>query len=66
MNISILVFGKNNFIATLPDQIRYATAFSVEVKEKVCCIVPINACYKLKLLDVIGLLPRTIYLMSHI
>jgi two-component system cell cycle response regulator len=31
MNISILVFGKNNFIATLPDQIRYATAFSVEV-----------------------------------
>jgi diguanylate cyclase (GGDEF)-like protein len=30
MNISILVFGKNNFIATLPDQIRYATAFSVE------------------------------------
>ena len=31
MDISILVFGKNNFIATLPDQIRYATAFSVEV-----------------------------------
>ncbi|QKQ74596.1 diguanylate cyclase [Nostoc sp. TCL240-02] len=31
MNISILVFGKNNFIATLPDQIRYAAAFSVEV-----------------------------------
>lgn len=31
MNISILVFGKNNFIATLPDQIRYATAFSVDV-----------------------------------
>ncbi|MBN3926227.1 diguanylate cyclase [Nostoc sp. NMS4] len=31
MNISILVFGKNNFIATLPDQIRYATAFNVEV-----------------------------------
>ncbi|MEH1835715.1 MAG: diguanylate cyclase [Nostoc sp.] len=31
MNISILVFGKNNFIATLPDQIRYPTAFSVEV-----------------------------------
>ncbi|MEA5604799.1 diguanylate cyclase [Nostoc sp. UHCC 0252] len=30
MNISILVFGKKNFIATLPDQIRYATAFSVE------------------------------------
>ncbi|MEH2436378.1 MAG: diguanylate cyclase [Nostoc sp.] len=31
MDISILVFGKNNFIATLPDQIRYATTFSVEV-----------------------------------
>jgi diguanylate cyclase (GGDEF)-like protein len=31
MNISILVFGKNNFIATLPDQMLYATAFSVEV-----------------------------------
>ena len=31
MSISILVFGKNNFIATLPDQIRYATAISVEV-----------------------------------
>ncbi|MEH2059067.1 MAG: diguanylate cyclase [Nostoc sp.] len=31
MNISILIFGKNNFIATLPDQIRYATAYSVEV-----------------------------------
>ncbi|MBE9000915.1 diguanylate cyclase [Nostoc sp. LEGE 12447] len=31
MNISILIFGKNNFIATLPDQIRYAAAFSVEV-----------------------------------
>ncbi|MBW4428836.1 MAG: diguanylate cyclase [Nostoc desertorum CM1-VF14] len=31
MNISILVFGKHNFIATLPDQIRCATAFSVEV-----------------------------------
>lgn len=31
MDISILVFGKNHFIATLPDQIRYATAFSVEV-----------------------------------
>ncbi|MCC5601316.1 GGDEF domain-containing protein [Nostoc favosum] len=31
MNMSILVLGKNNFIATLPDQIRYATAFSVEV-----------------------------------
>ncbi|MEH2194592.1 MAG: diguanylate cyclase [Nostoc sp.] len=30
MNISILIFGKNNFIATLPDQIRYATAFNVE------------------------------------
>ncbi|MBN3957553.1 diguanylate cyclase [Nostoc sp. NMS8] len=33
MNISILVFGKNNFIATLPDQMRYATAFNVEVME---------------------------------
>ncbi|MEH2150594.1 GGDEF domain-containing protein [Nostoc sp.] len=33
MNISILVFGKKNFIATLPDQIRYATAFSVEVMD---------------------------------
>jgi diguanylate cyclase (GGDEF)-like protein len=33
MNISILVFGKNNFIATLPDQIRYATAFSVTVMD---------------------------------
>ncbi|MEH2065478.1 MAG: diguanylate cyclase [Nostoc sp.] len=31
MNISILIFGKNNFIATLPDQIRYGTAYSVEV-----------------------------------
>ncbi|MEA5623584.1 diguanylate cyclase [Nostoc sp. UHCC 0251] len=31
MNISILVFGKNHFIATLPDQIRSATAFSLEV-----------------------------------
>ncbi|MEH1782253.1 MAG: GGDEF domain-containing protein [Nostoc sp.] len=31
MKISTLVFGKNNFIATLPDQIRYATAFNVEV-----------------------------------
>ncbi|MBW4563999.1 MAG: diguanylate cyclase [Mojavia pulchra JT2-VF2] len=31
MNISILVFGSNKFLATLPDQIRYATAFSVEV-----------------------------------
>ncbi|MEH2326953.1 MAG: GGDEF domain-containing protein [Nostoc sp.] len=31
MNMSIMVFGKNNFIATLPDQIRYATAFSVEI-----------------------------------
>lgn len=31
INISILVFGKNNFIATLPDQIRFPTAFSVEV-----------------------------------
>ncbi|QMS87433.1 diguanylate cyclase [Nostoc edaphicum CCNP1411] len=33
MNISILIFGKNYFIATLPDQIRYATAFSVEVMD---------------------------------
>ncbi len=33
MNISILVFGKNNFIATLPDQIRYASAFSVKVMD---------------------------------
>ena len=33
MNISLLIFGKNNFIATLPDQIRYATAFSVEVMD---------------------------------
>ena len=31
MDMSILVFGKNNFIATLPDQIRYGAAFSVEV-----------------------------------
>ncbi len=31
MNISILVFGSHKFLATLPDQIRYATAFSVEV-----------------------------------
>ncbi|MBW4614723.1 MAG: GGDEF domain-containing protein [Desmonostoc vinosum HA7617-LM4] len=31
MNISILVFGSNNFLATLPDQIRDATTFSVEV-----------------------------------
>ncbi len=31
MNISILVFGSDNFLATLPDQIRDATAFSVEV-----------------------------------
>lgn len=31
MNISILVFGSKNFIATLPDQLRDATAFSVEV-----------------------------------
>ncbi len=33
MNISILVFGKNHFIATLPDQIRYATAFNVKVMD---------------------------------
>ncbi|MDZ8104330.1 MAG: diguanylate cyclase [Nostoc sp. DedQUE12a] len=31
MNISILVFGNNNFRNTLPDQIRYAIAFNVEV-----------------------------------
>lgn len=31
MNISILVFGSHKFLATLPDQIRCATAFSVEV-----------------------------------
>ena len=31
MNISILVFGKNNFITTLPDQILYTTTFTVEV-----------------------------------
>ncbi len=31
MNISILVFGSENFIANLPDQIHNATAFSVEV-----------------------------------
>ncbi|NDJ24299.1 diguanylate cyclase [Nostoc sp. B(2019)] len=31
MNISILVFGSNNFLVTLPDQICYASAFSVEV-----------------------------------
>lgn len=31
MNISLLVFGSHKFISTLPDQIRYATAFSVEV-----------------------------------
>ncbi|MBW4688130.1 MAG: diguanylate cyclase [Komarekiella atlantica HA4396-MV6] len=31
MNISILVFGSNNFLAKLPDQICYANAFSVEV-----------------------------------
>ncbi|WP_017651161.1 GGDEF domain-containing protein [Fortiea contorta] len=31
MNISILVFGGHKFIATLPAQIRYATAFSVQV-----------------------------------
>ncbi|NEU80176.1 diguanylate cyclase [Nostoc sp. UIC 10630] len=39
MNISILVFGKNNFIATLPDQIRYATAFNVEVIDNLNQIV---------------------------
>ncbi|MBW4554777.1 MAG: diguanylate cyclase [Trichormus sp. ATA11-4-KO1] len=31
MNISILVFGSKNFLATLPDQILDATAFSIEV-----------------------------------
>jgi diguanylate cyclase (GGDEF)-like protein len=31
MNISILVFGSDNFLAALPDQIRDATAFNVEV-----------------------------------
>ncbi|WP_026735372.1 GGDEF domain-containing protein [Fischerella sp. PCC 9605] len=31
MKISILVFGSDNFLATLPDQIRDTTAFSVEV-----------------------------------
>ena len=31
IKISILVFGKNNFSATLPDQIRYATTFRVEI-----------------------------------
>ncbi|MCW5313887.1 diguanylate cyclase [Nostoc sp. KVJ3] len=39
MNISLLVFGKNNFIATLPDQIRYATAFSVEVMDNLNQVV---------------------------
>lgn len=31
MNISILVFGSENFLTTLPDQIRNATAYSLEV-----------------------------------
>jgi diguanylate cyclase (GGDEF)-like protein len=31
MNISILVYGRNNFLATLPDQIREQPAWSVEV-----------------------------------
>jgi diguanylate cyclase (GGDEF)-like protein len=31
MNISILVFGKDNFRSTLPEQIHYAIAFNVEV-----------------------------------
>lgn len=39
MDISILVFGKNNFIATLPDQIRYTTAFSVEVLDNLNQVV---------------------------
>ncbi len=30
MNISILIFGSDTFLATFPDQIRNATAFSVE------------------------------------
>jgi diguanylate cyclase (GGDEF)-like protein len=30
MNISILVFGKDNFRSTLPEQIRYAIAFNVQ------------------------------------
>jgi diguanylate cyclase (GGDEF)-like protein len=31
MNISILVFGSKDFLTTLPDQIRYSNAFSIEV-----------------------------------
>ncbi|MBW4641861.1 MAG: diguanylate cyclase [Goleter apudmare HA4340-LM2] len=31
MNISILVYGSHKFLSTLPDQIRYATTFSIEV-----------------------------------
>jgi len=31
MNISILVFGNNNFCNTLPDRIRYAIAFNVKI-----------------------------------
>jgi two-component system cell cycle response regulator len=31
MNISILVFGSYSFLGTLPDQIRYPTAFGVEI-----------------------------------
>lgn len=31
MIISILIFGGNNFLAKLPDQIRYATAFNVNI-----------------------------------
>ena len=31
MNISILIFGSDRFLATLPDQIRDATAFGIEV-----------------------------------
>lgn len=30
MNISILIFGSENFLTTLPDQIRDASAFSIE------------------------------------
>ncbi|WP_392532940.1 GGDEF domain-containing protein [Nostoc sp. C117] len=33
MNISILVFGNNNFRSTLPEQIRYTIAFNVEAIE---------------------------------
>ncbi|MDZ8236230.1 MAG: diguanylate cyclase [Nostoc sp. ChiQUE01a] len=39
MNISILVFGNNNFRNTLPDQIRYAIAFNVEVMDNLNQVV---------------------------